>query len=282
MSNTVYFHDSNLCQYLIDNGIKGSNVSADRMLILLPSLVAYIPEEVPSKPSYVVEAFPNWPNLSNEESKQLLAYQASDFGLSDGFSVQIKKAVLTPVQKMFFDGAVVHDDWLQWRWGIRDMMPSVWNDCTDFEKAISIELDILGDYSNEKIAFQMSKGLSQGFSMSKLFTWFAFNHIRGVASCRSRAEDKQVITIVARYLGEMQAIAFTKIIESLLIQYKEHAIIGTNYGSGTQDGILDFYENTGGFLNTGLADQGFVMINGDPDTSNFKDELVNWFINRAV
>ena len=40
---------------------------------------------IPVKPSFVTEAFPDWPYLSHEEARKLIKYQASSATATDGW-----------------------------------------------------------------------------------------------------------------------------------------------------------------------------------------------------
>lgn len=284
MSNTVYFFEPKIINYAEKNSIPLINISSDRTLVLLPTDATndFSESFTPSKPSYVSESFSSWPVLSPTESKQLLSYEASDFGSSDGYKKSIRKTPKSPVQEIFFDGPSHYDDYLQWRWAIKDLLPATWTEMTEFEKAISIELNLAPLEGNNKVIWQMSKGMSQSCALDRIYGFFAYNHKRNIESCKNRAEHERVAIIIAKYLGETQGIQFTRTIESLLIQYKEHVVIGTEHGSGGQVGLIDFFNNTSGtvYETAGLANQGYVMQNGDPDTTNFSAELVNWFINR--
>ena len=91
MSNTytytVWETDATSQSEMAAEGYTGGNTSTDGNLIIVDKCDNDEPTQttVPSKPVYVVEAMPNWPYLTFTEAHQLIAYEATSDGASDGW-----------------------------------------------------------------------------------------------------------------------------------------------------------------------------------------------------
>ncbi len=72
---------------IASEGFDIRNVSTDGLLTVVDKRSESNPTvtSAPSKPSYVVEAMGNWPNLTLVEAGQLIGYLATGDGLGDGW-----------------------------------------------------------------------------------------------------------------------------------------------------------------------------------------------------
>jgi hypothetical protein len=80
--------DTHCIEDLEANGYKLTNCSTDGTLTVVDKKdheECQMTHTV-TKPSYVVEEFPNFPYLTQAEAKQLISYQASAEGASDGWT----------------------------------------------------------------------------------------------------------------------------------------------------------------------------------------------------
>ena len=83
---TVFKVTRESLQESFDSNYGGRNLSADGTLVIRHTEgTPIVPSDPAIKPSYVVESFPNFPNISTSEVKTLIAYTASTSGASDGW-----------------------------------------------------------------------------------------------------------------------------------------------------------------------------------------------------
>lgn len=203
--------------------------------------------------------------ISNNYVVVSLDDQGVDFDKTESISQ------IYSMRKYFFD-------FMQFKFCIRDAAEAqTWASLSDEDKDICIELDVL-DNSTDKIVYLMSKGHTMIEARSILIERFGVVHHEAIRSSRNRAEYKSAYQIGANYLNTPDFADFFRLIETLYGEYVNQSIFGTTDGQGGV-GILDFFESTPGtnYEFAGLAEQGFVMQNGDPDASNLVTELSNWF-----
>lgn len=88
----VFIHDASGITELESYGFTMGKVSTDGNLVVCDKQddVEETITDEPSKPAYVVEDMTNWPHLSNEEAIQLVTYEATEQGGSDGYSFNTK------------------------------------------------------------------------------------------------------------------------------------------------------------------------------------------------
>ena len=82
----LFIHDNPGMTDMASLGFVSSNISTDGNLCICDK--GDSTEEVidiePTKPSYVVESMTNWPHLTHTEAHQLIKYEATTEGGSDG------------------------------------------------------------------------------------------------------------------------------------------------------------------------------------------------------
>ena len=276
--NRVYYNEPALNEFAEANNLKPI-ISSDRVLSLVKE--GFTPLESPSKPSYVVEPMPNWPLVNETESNQLLAYAASSYGAGDGYGRSRSKNTKTLFEETFFEGPDNYDDYLQWRWILRDNLSGDWNTMSDFERAVCIELDLMQMNSTEKVVWQMTKGMSQGFAVNRLLNFGAENHINMVPSCTERGKDPFFFKLIFTYLSPSDASLLLSIVKNLYNNFMDQAIFGTNDGNAGA-GIFDYFEGTDIYVDAGLADEGFIMRTADPGDAAAQEAATTQFITRMM
>lgn len=180
-------------------------------------------------------------------------------------------------------------DYLGARGKIKDLFydaGKLWINCTNDEKQIVIDYSIYMDQDDanattEKITFLMTEiGLSSPESIQYIQTSYATDHVFISCACRIRARSVSLYEIVAKYLSNDDALDFKNTVRTLLSDYKEDALIGTQYSTTTtESGIVDYFKSEVGsdYEFTGLASKGYTMQNGDPDETNLIIDLGNLF-----
>jgi hypothetical protein len=84
---TVFKTDETSITERDSQGFTGGNFSTDGNLVVGDKCVDgnCTCTDVPTKPTYVVEAMSNWPHLSHQEALALVHYEATSDGASDGW-----------------------------------------------------------------------------------------------------------------------------------------------------------------------------------------------------
>jgi len=161
-----------------------------------------------------------------------------------------------------------------------------WANCTDAEKDLIILYSIFMDQddpnaSSYKINHLMSvNGLNMDDSISHLRHSFAEDHVLVADSCNSRSKSLRLYEIVAEYLSNDDALDFKKTIRELLTDYREDALMGTQYSTTTtESGIMDYIKSEVGseYENIGLASKMYTMQNGDADSTNLINDISDLF-----
>jgi hypothetical protein len=182
-------------------------------------------------------------------------------------------------------GQSAAEDYLQYRNSVSKYFDvSLWGSMSNEEKYLIIKLDIypdelemsITDWNNLRGAFLATEGFDPTI---KLLESFAEHHVLDVESCRSRAEDKQILLIVGKYISLPDASILFDLVQDLLHKYMIQGVKGENDGI-VGVGLFDFFESTPGTIYefTGLEAQGFD-IKGTYTIEEFVTELMLWFRN---
>lgn len=175
-------------------------------------------------------------------------------------------------------------DCLQFRAYVTEVMNTkTWATLLDEEKDFIIESYIREDGvtsqddATRKVTHLMTvHGMSLPEAKLKLQTVWANFHKKEIDACKKRAGSHTIFLVLAKYLSIVDAADFTNIIESPYYMYTTQGIRGVNDGE-IGEGLFDFIESTPGTIyeTAGLAEQGYVMANGDPDMTNFIADLMD-------
>lgn len=175
-------------------------------------------------------------------------------------------------------------DYLQYKNFVTEVMGTkVWANLTDTEADFIINnyvreagVTSQDDATRKVIHLMTVHGKSQSDSALYLQNAYAEFHLKEISSCFLRSQNKTLFQIIAKYLQNMDAADFTDVIEHPYYMFTTQGIRGVNDGE-TGEGLFDFIESTVGtsYETAGLAQQGYIMANGDPDMSNFILELMN-------
>ena len=172
-------------------------------------------------------------------------------------------------------------DYSAWRQKINeDLNDRGWDDLTDQEKDICIELDLYEDgvdpsvFTGTKITYLVGKGENPALVLGESF---ANHHVKDIENCRLRGDDVHIYIIVGKYLSLQDAADFFRLIQGLYTQYRDQAIKGTLDGF-VGIGMFDFIESTPGTIYefSGLESQGYT-INSPHTVSDFITEFMLWF-----
>jgi|TARA_Y100000310_G_scaffold311768_2_gene358364 hypothetical protein len=84
---TVYAMDATSVSECASAGFPSGHKATNTNLVIVDRKDNAIPVQttVPTKPSYVVESMSNWPYLTHTEALQLISYEATTSGGSDGW-----------------------------------------------------------------------------------------------------------------------------------------------------------------------------------------------------
>lgn len=157
-----------------------------------------------------------------------------------------------------------------------------WSALSDEEKSIAIKYRA---YPNsdigaaQVIVYLMSKGYTQEQAVGRLIKEGAIEQERLIESCRYRGTNKILFMIVGKYLSIPDQSDLNELVSELLNNFIFRGQRGTKDGQDGNEGLLDFIEGTVGtsYEITNLMSQDYQMTNGDPDATNLKNELANWF-----
>ncbi len=182
-------------------------------------------------------------------------------------------------------------DYLGARSKLKDLFYSKsWDDCTNEEKQIVIDYSIYMDEdnvtaSNEKITYLMSSnGLTLQQSIEYLETAFANDHLQLAEACNNRASSVALYEIIAKYLSNDDALDFKNTVRQILADYKEDALIGTQYSTTTtESGIVDYFKGQVGsdYETNNLTSKEYEIKNGHEITDLVTD-LSNLFSDNYI
>ena len=254
-------------------------LSADRLLVLTQPVPDYVAPRIPAKPAYIVEPFPNWPDLDDDEARQLIAYQASALGASDGWTAGKRNQALTDAAQQFYQGAGGFYDLLAWRWAVRDLLPASFSSWTSLETAIAIELDIRNDVDAEKTTYQEGLGLSSADASARIQGFTAWNEPIIAESVTGRLNDPAYNAILTKYLDSVDRDDFRSVTSGLESAARETGRLGIGYDDReTVAGLVNFIEANDVYTSAGgLDDQGYVVRTGT--MADLQNELTTHLLN---
>ena len=101
------------------------------------------------------------------------------------------------------------------------------------------------------VTYYMMQGMSQ-FEATKAYIYERSVDVRNAADCYyARLTSPSFTASIMLYLGPVQGETFVDAIRNFASDVKDIARVGTNYGN-INDGILDYIESTGSYVNGGL------------------------------
>jgi hypothetical protein len=238
--------------------------------------IGIIPINIVAQPNKVIIYFEN--ELSEEENVSLNT-------IVDNHILNLVNEDLLTIELLHkYGNKTLQKDYLYIRQLIIELLNTkTWNNCTNAEKDIVIELHARETSktsivaNGEKVTYLMSKkGKNQAQAILFLQEQFAIHHIKEIQSCTARANSKDLFTIIPKYLTILDAGDFIRTISSLFTAYLFQGVKGVN-DSDAGEGLFDFIESTVGtsFETAGLREQGYVMQNGDANMDNFINALMD-------
>jgi len=165
---------------------------------------------------------------------------------------------------------------------IQDLANSIgWNNLSHEEKMIAIKFRA---YPNSitgaatVVAYLMGVGYTQGTATELLIRQGAQDQIKLIKSCAFKGTHEKLYMILGTYLSIPDQAALNALVQTLLTKYIGKGLRGTTDGQDGLEGLYDFILGTVGtaYETVNIASQGYVMQNGDPDTTNFISDLMNW------
>lgn len=214
-------------------------------------------------------------------SKQLLAYQIN--GLSVGVDlIQWDSADLNGNQpfKIIISGAtipngytdiitianwskfgtIVANDYLVVKHEIKELVSvKGWTNLTNSEKDLAIQYYCYPDTTSAVIYLMTTKGMSQAQAQGYVLLQWHRHHGGLINACKQRWY--YVKFIVPQYLSFTDAEDLLNTVEPLVFAYNDMGRLGVNYGD-KKDGIMDYIESTNAFLNQGLKENNYTLLQG--------------------
>jgi len=196
---------------------------------------------------------------------------------------------ITSIENAHLYSGLAGLDYLGIRSKVKDLFydaGKLWVNCTNEEKQLVVDYSVYMDQDDanattEKITFLMTEnGLTNPESIQYIQTAYAKDHVLLSTACKCRAGSVSLYEIVAKYLSNDDALDFKNTVRTLLSDYKEDSLIGTQYSTTTtESGIVDYFKSQAGsdYEFTGLASKGYTMQNGDVDETNLINDLSNLF-----
>ena len=105
--------------------------------------------------------------------------------------------------------------------------------------------------ANSIVGYLMSKGMTQEDAIQQYKHNRAVDIRKAGEAATSRIESPAFTYAVIKYLSEEDGQTFLDAIRNFVIDYKNVALTGTNYGQNI-DGIMDYIESTGSYTEGGL------------------------------
>jgi hypothetical protein len=197
----------------------------------------------------------------NEAFKVILSGETSSSGYTD----------ITSIQNWYDFGLNIANDYLVPKFEIRELVKEIgWSGLTNTEKDIAI-LTYSYDNMLDAVTYLMTeKGMNQYQAQGYLLQEWHKHHGRLVDTCKSRWF--YVKFIIAQYLSFADAEELLDECQLLILSYIECGRLGTQYGDNN-NGIMDYLESTGTFIDQGLRESGYVLQQGNWDI--FIGELNN-------
>ena len=122
--------------------------------------------------------------------------------------------------------------------------------------------------------FMDTYSLDMATAITKLKVYRAIDISNATKALKGRAEHPAMTFIAIKYLSESNASIFSDNIRNFISDLKTTAHLGLNYGQ-ERDGIMDYIEDTNGYVGTGLST--FTFENGftfEECSNEFKNFLV--------
>ncbi len=155
-----------------------------------------------------------------------------------------------------------------------------WATLTHDEKMVAIKYRAFPDdvvTAGTIVGYLMGIGYTQAEAVGTLIQAGAAEQTNLIKACHARGTSPVLFMIVGKYLALPDQADLNELVDSLLNKFLFRGLRGTLDGRDGNQGLFDFIEGTAGI--TTLADQLYVMQNGDADMSNFIAELMNWLRN---
>ena len=181
-------------------------------------------------------------------------------------------------------GEQATSDFLQFQSYVEEVADGLlWSSLTNEEKEFLIDYYLKANTTTreadnlQKITYLITtKGMTQAQAEDYLRQSWANYHIKEIESCKRRSESKEVYLVISTYLSFQEASDFVRTIETPLYMYATQGIRGIEEGN-TIEGLFDFIQSTPGTIyeTAGLNEQGYTMLTGDTDVTNFKADLLN-------
>jgi len=156
-------------------------------------------------------------------------------------------------------GANAVNDYFACKSAIKDMVLEIgWANLTNVEKDTAIQYYSYPD-TTSAVIYLMGKGYTQQQAQGFVLQQWHKHHANLLHACRHRWYYAKFV--VPQYLSFADSEDLMNAVEALIFAYTEMGRLGINYGDKT-DGIMDFIESTNGYLNNGLNEKGYILING--------------------
>ena len=156
-------------------------------------------------------------------------------------------------------GCQVANDYLVCKNEVKELVVKKgWSTLTNTEKDLAIQYYAYLD-TTSAVIYLMGKGYSQVQAQGYVLQQWHRHHGNLINACKQRWY--YVKFIVPQYLSFTDAEDLLNTVEPLVFAYNDMGRLGINYGD-KKDGILDYIESTNAFLNQGLKEDNYVLLQG--------------------
>lgn len=163
------------------------------------------------------------------------------------------------------------NDYAVIRFAIQDIVNEKnWSGLTNTEKDIAIKYFSYQNPTDAVVYLMTSSGMTQAEAQKYLIESWHKHHLKNTAAYKQRWEYAKYIVLL--YLNRPDGIDLFKTVKSLVDLYLEIGIIGKDF-SDNEDGIDDYVNSKNGFLNQGLEENNYTLLQGD--WTSFKNDLTN-------
>ena len=139
---------------------------------------------------------------------------------------------------------------------IRDIISFIMTDSGGFNNLKNNDKDIALIYTRnvsdaDGITYLMNQGIPLQNAQFQYILYRTEDINQASNSYGNRSSDNYLKALVIKYLGQEQSETFSAAIRNFVLDLKETAILGTNYGN-FREGIMDYLEGTAGYEGKGL------------------------------
>lgn len=163
------------------------------------------------------------------------------------------------------------NDYAVVRFAIQDIVNEKnWSGLTNTEKDIAIKYFSYQNPTDAVVYLMTVSGMTQSEAQKYLIESWHIHHLKNTEAYQQRWQYAKYIVLL--YLNRTDATDLFKTVKNLVDLYYDVGIIGKDFGE-SEDGLDDYINSKNGFLNQGLEENNYTLLQGD--WASFRNDLTN-------